>query len=154
MTVFTAQLKTVSPLERVYSYTDSVDVIILITVFIPLADHEPSKDRYEQFEKSPYLLFFSTQIVQCTSPSLYGPGQLADKVATLHIKYSQPHLSFFTVQCSRSSFILPWVHSSLVDYLAQVMYAKNCPTTFYCIFQLLWVPMSTTQSIRVCFLSS
>ena len=25
-------------------------------------------------------------------------------------------------------------HSSLVDYLAQVMYAKNCPTTFYCIF--------------------
>ena len=45
-------------------------------------------------------------------------------------------------------------HSSLVDYLAQVIYAKNCPTTFYCIFQLVWVPMSTTQSIRVCFLSS
>ena len=22
-------------------------------------------------------------------------------------------------------------HSSLVDYLAQVLYAKNCPTTFY-----------------------
>ena len=86
----TAHLKTVSPLERVYSYADSVDVRILITVFIPLADHEPSKDRYVQFDKSPYLLFFSTQIVQCTSPSLYGPGQLADKVTTLHIKYSQP----------------------------------------------------------------
>ena len=45
-------------------------------------------------------------------------------------------------------------HSSLVDYLAQVIYAKNCPTTFYCIFQLVWVPMTTTQNIRVCFLSS
>ena len=28
-------------------------------------------------------------------------------------------------------------HKSLVDYLAQVIYAKNCPTTFYCIFQLV-----------------
>ena len=27
--------------------------------------------------------------------------------------------------------------SSLVDYLAQVIYAKNCLTTFYCIFQLV-----------------
>ena len=45
-------------------------------------------------------------------------------------------------------------HSSLVDYLAQVIYAKNCPTTFYCIFQLVWVPKTTTQNIRVCFLSS
>ena len=45
-------------------------------------------------------------------------------------------------------------HSSLVDYLAQVINAKNCPTTFYCIFQLVWVPMTTTQNIRVCFLSS
>ena len=25
-------------------------------------------------------------------------------------------------------------HSTLVDYLAQVIYAKNCPTTLYCIF--------------------
>ena len=25
--------------------------------------------------------------------------------------------------------------------LAQVIYAKNCPTTFYCIFQLVWVPI-------------
>ena len=46
------------------------------------------------------------------------------------------------------------VHSSLVDYSAQVINAKNCPTTFYCIFQLVWVPMTTTQNIRVCFLSS
>ena len=46
------------------------------------------------------------------------------------------------------------LHSSLVDYLAQVIYAKNCPTTFYCIFQLVWVPMTTMQNIRVCFLSS
>ena len=45
-------------------------------------------------------------------------------------------------------------HSSLVDYLAQGIYAKNCPTTFYCIFRLVWVPMTTTQNIRVCFLSS
>ena len=35
-------------------------------------------------------------------------------------------------------------HSSLVDYLAQVINAKNCPTTFFCIFQLVWVPMTTT----------
>ena len=34
-------------------------------------------------------------------------------------------------------------HSSLVKYLAQVVDAKNCPTTFYCIFQLVWVPMTT-----------
>ena len=34
-------------------------------------------------------------------------------------------------------------HRSLVDYLAQVIYAKNCPTTFYWIFQLVWVPIST-----------
>ena len=30
-------------------------------------------------------------------------------------------------------------NSSLVDYLAQGIDAKNCPTTFYCIFQLVWV---------------
>ena len=30
---------------------------------------------------------------------------------------------------------------------------KNCPTTFYCIFQSVWVPMTTTQNIRVYFLS-
>ena len=46
------------------------------------------------------------------------------------------------------------MHSSLVDNLAQVIYAKNCPTTFYYIFHLVWVPMTTTQNIRVCFLSS
>ena len=46
------------------------------------------------------------------------------------------------------------VHNSLVDYLTQVIYAKNCPITFYCIFQLVLVPMITTQNIRVCFLSS
>ena len=28
-------------------------------------------------------------------------------------------------------------HSSLVEYLAQVIYAKNCPPFFYCIFQLV-----------------
>ena len=42
-------------------------------------------------------------------------------------------------------------HSSLADYLAQVMYAKKCPTTFYCIFQLVWVPTTTSQNIRLCF---
>jgi hypothetical protein len=41
-------------------------------------------------------------------------------------------------------------HSSLVDYLARVIYGKNCPTTFYSIFQLVWVPMTTTQNISVC----
>ena len=46
------------------------------------------------------------------------------------------------------------MHSSLVDYLAQVIDAKNCPTTFYCIFQLVWIPMTTMQNIRVCFLTS
>ena len=44
-------------------------------------------------------------------------------------------------------------HSSLVDYLAQVIYAKNCPTIFYCICQLVWVPMTTMQNIKVCFWS-
>ena len=29
---------------------------------------------------------------------------------------------------------------------------KNCPTTFYCIFQLIWVLMTTTH-IRMCFRS-
>ena len=48
----------------------------------------------------------------------------------------------------------PSGHSSLVDYLAQVVYGKNCPTTFYCIFKLVWVPMTTTRNIRVCFLRS
>ena len=45
-------------------------------------------------------------------------------------------------------------HNSLIDYSAQVINAKNCPTTFYYIFQLVWVSMTTTQSIRMCFLSS
>ena len=31
-------------------------------------------------------------------------------------------------------FFIATHHSSLVDYLAQVINAKNCPTTFYCIF--------------------
>ena len=58
--------------------------------------------------------------------------------------------------CNLPSIDLPsfTVHSSLVDYLAQVKNAKNCPTTFYCIFQVVRVPMTTTQNIRVCFLSS
>ena len=42
---------------------------------------------------------------------------------------------------------------SLVDYLAQVIYAKNCPATFYCIFELIWAPMTTKQNISVCFWS-
>ena len=46
------------------------------------------------------------------------------------------------------------VHSSLVDYLAQVIKSKNYPTTFYCIFQLVWVPMTTTQNIRGCLSTS
>ena len=37
--------------------------------------------------------------------------------------------------------------SSLVEYLAQVIYAKKCLNIFYCIFQLVWVPM-TTQGMR------
>ena len=39
-------------------------------------------------------------------------------------------------------------HSSLVEYLAQVIFGKNYPNHFYCIFHLVWVPMSTTQNIR------
>ena len=45
------------------SYAVSVDLRTLLTVFIHMADHEPFKDRYVQFDKSPYLVFFSTQIV-------------------------------------------------------------------------------------------
>ena len=41
-----------------------------------------------------------------------------------------------------------------VDYLAQVNYSNNCPTTFYCIFQLVWVPMTTIQNIKMYLLSS
>ena len=50
--------------------------------------------------------------------------------------------------------MLHYQHSSLVNYLAQVIQAKNCLTTYYwlyCIIQLVWVPMTTTQNIRVCF---
>ena len=43
-------------------------------------------------------------------------------------------------EIQQTQFILLYNHSSLVDYLAQVMNAKNFPTTFYCIFQLVWVP--------------
>ena len=57
-----------------------------------------------------------------------------------------------TAKQIRDRFILfPITHSSLVDNLAQVIYAKNCPTFLYCISHLLWVPMTTTQNIRVCF---
>jgi hypothetical protein len=41
-------------------------------------------------------------------------------------------------------------HSSMVAYLAQVIYEKNYPTTFYCIIASILVPMTTTQNIRVC----
>ena len=37
---------------------------------------------------------------------------------------------------------------------ARVINAKNCPTTFYCIFQLVWVPMTTTKNIRVCSIAT
>ena len=40
-------------------------------------------------------------------------------------------------------------HSSLVDYLAQVIWAKNCPTTFYCIFELILVPTTPTMAFPV-----
>ena len=40
------------------------------------------------------------------------------------------------------------VHSSLVDYLAQVINVKNYPVTFYCIFHLVRM-MSTTQNGNV-----
>ena len=53
-------------------------------------------------------------------------------------------LTFF-FHCSHAG------HSSLVNYLAQAMNVKNCPITFCCIFQLVWVPMTTPQNIRVCF---
>ena len=53
----------------------------------------------------------------------------------------------------KSGKIAQIVGLSLEDYLAQVIYAKNCPTTFYCIFQLVWVPMTTTQNIRVASLA-
>jgi hypothetical protein len=43
-------------------------------------------------------------------------------------------------------------YSSLVNYLAQVIYAKNC-STFFLHFQLGWVLVTTMQNIRVCFLS-
>ena len=32
-----------------------------------------------------------------------------------------------------------------VDYSAQVIDAKKCPTTFYRISQLVWVPNTNTQ---------
>ena len=38
-------------------------------------------------------------------------------------------------------------HSSLVDFLAQVIYTKNCPITFYCIFQLVWVPRQPPKNL-------
>ena len=49
----------------------------------------------------------------------------------------------------QQNLICSYTHSCLVDYLAQLIYAKNCPITFYCIFHLVWVPVTTTQNIRV-----
>ena len=46
------------------------------------------------------------------------------------------------------------LHSSLVEYLAQGIFGKNYPNHFYCIFHLVWVPMSTTQNIRGLYESS
>ena len=40
------------------------------------------------------------------------------------------------------------IHRSLVDYLAQVIKAKNYPTTFYCIFQLVWVSQIYLESFE------
>ena len=61
------------------------------------------------------------------------------------------HIYIHTYIHTYITFITYVLHSSLVDYLAQVILAKNYPTTFYCIFQLVWVPMTTMQNIRVCF---
>ena len=40
------------------------------------------------------------------------------------------------------------------NYLAQEKIGKNEPSKFYCSFQLVLVPLSTTPSIRLSFLSS
>ena len=76
----------------------------------------------------------------------------------LHFKYQGHKVNQNMLQKWLCIFALfsqmPPQHSSLVDYLAQVICAKNCPATFYCIFQLVWSPITTTQNSRVCFLSS
>ena len=46
------------------------------------------------------------------------------------------------------------MHSSLVDYLAQVEKSKNYPTHSDCVLSYVWVYMSTTQNIRGCLWSS
>ena len=70
------------------------------------------------------------------------------------IRSHRCHLSFFELKNKLTHLLIrrdhrvngnclclidhyPTVHSSLVDYLAQVIKEKNCPTTFYCIFQLV-----------------
>ena len=117
MTTSKDHLKTVCPLEHVYTYTDSVDVRILITVFISLADHKASKDRYIQFYKSPYIQFFSTQIVhpnpymaldsQQTKSQLF-ISNIATSTFTLccdvavAIKFSAPRTLFDIAPATRS----------------------------------------------------
>ena len=44
------------------------------------------------------------------------------------------------------------VHSSLVDYLTQLIYAKNCPTTFFAFFNwygFLWRPRKISGSVSL-----
>ena len=72
-----------------------------------------------------------------------------DAIHSIWFPFLEPFDQWIRSQKSAHS-----THSILVDYLAPVMNTKNCPTTFYCIFQLVRVPMTTMQNIRVCFLSS
>ena len=86
-----------------------------------------SKDRYVQFDKSPYLLFFSTQIVH-PHRYLHGPGQLSSrqsrKVATLHIKYSQTHLSlsYCGVAIAKQMLSSTYPLSYYPEYKDQIIY--------------------------------
>ena len=65
------------------------------------------------------------------------------------VEHQIPYLKFiYSEKVTKFCEIFPLLlsvctHSSMVLYLAQLMCAKNCSTTFYCIFQLVWVPMTT-----------
>ena len=62
---------------------------------------------------------------------------LVETFSTTLEKYTWVSSCYITRQLCQT--IKSWPHSSLVDYLAQVIHGNNYPSTFYCIFHLVWV---------------
>ena len=88
--------------------------------------------------------FFKMIIIICAPVILSRRTNLAKTTLSMSMKNTtdwKMSLKSGLVHCLFSKKGPPLLHCSLVNNLAQVIYAKNCPTTFYCIFQLVWVPI-------------